>query len=150
MPTYDEDFYAWAHEQIRFLRERRIDLLDIEHLAGELDKVAKAKLRVLVDRTVKLLVHLFRWRYLPTERTDGLRAMIEAERSAVLERLQESPSFSNTTDEPSNYQMVWERALSEVTTDSQRDYFPDECPWSIDDVLSRGWLPAVVDSGTSG
>jgi hypothetical protein len=150
VPAYDEDVYAWAFEQVRFLRDGRFDLLDIEHVADEIEKVALTELHVLVNRIARLLVHLFKWQYLPTERTDGLRAMIEAERSAVLEGLEESPSLSCTTDAPSRYQMVWKCALFQITTESQRAYFPDECPWAIDDVLSRGWLPTVDELGTGG
>ena len=150
MPAYNEDFFAWALEQMQFLRERRVDLLDIEHLTDEIKKVTQTRLRAFVDRMMKLLVHLFSWQYLPTERTDGLKAMIEAERSAVLSGLKESPSLKGVTDDPDDYQRLWNCALSQVTTESQRDYFPDECPWSIDDVLSRGWLPAVSESGTGG
>lgn len=150
MPAYDEDVFAWAYEQMQFLRERRIDLLDIEHLTDALKKVARSEARELINKIVQLLVHLFKWQYLRTERTDGLRAMIEAERSVVLEVLKKSPSLSHTTDEPSDYRRIWDCALSRITTDSQRDFFPDECPWSIADVLSQGWLPTVDELGTGG
>ena len=43
MPAYDEDVFAWAFEQARFLREGRFDLLDIEHLADEIDDVWKTR-----------------------------------------------------------------------------------------------------------
>jgi hypothetical protein len=146
--AYDEDFFAWALEQMQFLQERRVDLLDVVHLADEIKKVSQTRLRVFVDRMLNLLVHLFRWQYLPTERTVGLKAMIEAERSEVLSGLKESPSLKGVTDDPDDYQSLWNCALSQITTESQQDYFPDECPWSIDDVLSRGWLPAVDEPET--
>jgi hypothetical protein len=147
VPAYDEDVFAWACEQMQFLREGRVDLLDIEHLTDELKKVAHSVVHEHVNAIVQLLVHLFKWQYLPTERTDGLRAMIEAGRSVVLEALEKSPSLSHTTDAPDQYQMVWDIAISRITTESQREYFPDECPWAFDDVLSRGWLPTVDESG---
>jgi hypothetical protein len=50
MPAYDEDVYAWAFEQARFLREGRFDLLDIEHLADEIENVAKEEVRELIKR----------------------------------------------------------------------------------------------------
>ncbi|WP_408529742.1 DUF29 family protein [Paraburkholderia nemoris] len=37
----DEDVFAWAVEQARFLREGRFDLLDIEHIADEIEDVGK-------------------------------------------------------------------------------------------------------------
>lgn len=142
MTAYDEDVFAWAFEQARFLREGRFDLLDIEHLADEIKAVGKTEVRELVKQISGLLAHLLKWQYLPSVRTGDWRAMIEAQRSGVLESLWDSPSLREMTEEPSNLQSIWEGALAQVTTETQRDYFPDECPWAIDDVLSEGWVPA--------
>lgn len=147
MPAYNEDVLAWAYEQMQFLRERRLDLLDIEHITDELKKIAHSVVHEHVNAIVQLLVHLFQWQYLPTERTDGLRAMIETARSVVLEALKKSPSLSHTIDTPDQYQMVWDIAISRMTRESQRGYFPDECPWAFNDAISRGWLPTVDESG---
>src|ERR1700737_4467338 len=58
MPAYDEDVFAWAFEQARFLREGRFDLLDIEHLADEIDDVWKTELRELIKQISALFVSL--------------------------------------------------------------------------------------------
>ena len=36
-PTYEQDFYAWALESARGLRERRFADIDIKHIAEELE-----------------------------------------------------------------------------------------------------------------
>lgn len=38
--------------------------------------------------------------------------------------------------------MIWADALAQATTETGGNWFPSECPWAIDDVLSEGWLPA--------
>lgn len=43
MPVaYDEDFYSWTQEQARFLREGRLELLDLAHLADEVESMGKS------------------------------------------------------------------------------------------------------------
>lgn len=37
---------------------------------------------------------------------------------------------------------MWADALAQAATENGHDSFPSECPWTIDDVLSEGWLPA--------
>ena len=142
MPTYDEDFCEWAFEQARFLRERRFGLLDIEHLADEIEDIAKAELRELTKQMSVLLAHLLKWNHLPAERTDSRSAMIEARRLDVADILDDSPSLRARIDEPRTFQLIWADALAQAATENGHDSFPSECPWTIDDVLSEGWLPA--------
>jgi hypothetical protein len=142
MPTYDEDVCAWAFEQARFLQERRFDLLDIEHLADEIEDIAKAELRELTKQMSVLLAYLLKWHYLPVERTGSRSAMIEARRLDVAEILEDSPSLRARLDEPRTRQLIWADALAQATTESGLDWLPSECPWTIDDVLSEGWFPA--------
>jgi hypothetical protein len=141
MPAYDEDFYAWAFEQARFLREGHFDHLDIEHLADEIENVVKAELRELTKQMSVLLAYLLKWRYLPAERTGSRSAMIEARRLGIAEILEESPSLRARIYEPRTFQLIWADALAQATTESGHDWFPSECPWAIDDVLSEDWLP---------
>lgn len=141
MPAYDEDVYAWAFEQARFLRERRFDLLDIEHLADEIEDIAKAELREFTKQMSVLLAYFLKWHYLPAERIDSRSARIEARRLDVADILDDSPSLRARIDEPRTFQLIWADALAQATTESGHDSFPSECPWSIDDVLSEGWLP---------
>jgi hypothetical protein len=142
MPAYDEDVYAWAFEQARFLREGQFDLLDIEHLANEIEDVAKAELHELTKQMSVLLAYLLKWHCRPAERTDSRSAMIEARRLDVAEILDDSPSLRARIDEPRTFQLMWADALAQAATENGHDSFPSECPGTIDDVLSEGWLPA--------
>ena len=41
--TYDTDIIAWANEQAALIRARRFDLLDLEHIAEEIEDVGKSE-----------------------------------------------------------------------------------------------------------
>jgi hypothetical protein len=142
MPAYDEDVYAWAFEQARFLREGRFDLLDIEHLADEIENVAKEEVREFIKRMSVLLASLLKWSYLPEERISSRSAQIEAQRLDVADILDDSPSLLAEIDEPGTAEVIWSDALAHGATGTRPDWLPLECPWSTDDVLSEGWLPA--------
>lgn len=47
---HQDDVVAWATEQARFLREGRLDLLDIAHLAEEIEDVGKREQRDLAPQ----------------------------------------------------------------------------------------------------
>ena len=55
MQTYETDVVAWAEEQSGLLRSGRFDLLDIEHIAEEIEDVGKSEQRELANRMALLL-----------------------------------------------------------------------------------------------
>ena len=42
MITYQQDVIGWANEQARLIRAGRFDLLDLEHIAEEIEDVGKS------------------------------------------------------------------------------------------------------------
>lgn len=46
---YEQDIVAWAREQAALLRAGRVDLLDLEHIADEIEDVGKSEQRELVS-----------------------------------------------------------------------------------------------------
>ncbi|MBK1704297.1 DUF29 family protein [Halochromatium glycolicum] len=40
---YEEDFFTWTQEQATYLRQGRLDLLDLEHLAEEVGDMGKSE-----------------------------------------------------------------------------------------------------------
>ncbi len=55
MQTYENDVIAWAEEQSGLLRSGQFDLLDIEHIAEEIEDVGKSEQRELANRMALLL-----------------------------------------------------------------------------------------------
>ena len=42
---YDQDFHAWANEQVGLLRAGRLSEADIEHIAEEIESLGKIEKR---------------------------------------------------------------------------------------------------------
>ena len=59
--AYEYDFYTWAMTNARLLREGKLEQIDIEHLAEELEGMGKTQQRVLISRLTVLLAHLMKW-----------------------------------------------------------------------------------------
>lgn len=57
---YEADVVAWANQQARLIRAGRFDLLDLEHIAEEIEDVGKSEQRELARRMAVLLAH-FKW-----------------------------------------------------------------------------------------
>lgn len=142
MQTYDKDINAWAVEQARLLRAGRFDLLDVEHVAGEIEEVGKSEQRELASRMAVLLAHLLKWQYQPERRGASWEKTIKAQRKEIAYSLDESPSLVPKLNEARWLDMVWARAVAQAVNETSLDCFPDQCPWAMEDeVLSEAWLP---------
>lgn len=142
MQAYEQDINAWAMEQARLLRAGRFELLDIEHIAGEIEDVGKSEQRELASRMVVLLAHLLKWAFQPERRGASWQKTITAQRKEIRYALDESPSLVPKLEEARWLDMVWARAIAQAVNETGLDCFPETCPWTIqDEVLSESWLP---------
>ena len=139
--SYSTDVVAWASEQARLIRAGRFDLLDLEHIAEEIEDVGKSEQRELANRMAALLALLLKWQYRPDRRGNSLARTIKERRKGVLIRLEEAPSLKNNLTETKWWDGVWADALAQANNETGVDTLPEICPWSEAEVLGEGWLP---------
>ena len=97
---YDQDIVAWANEQARLLRDQQFDLLDLEHIAEEIEDVGKSEQRELASRMAVLLRHLLKWQYQPARQGSSWQAPIWTQRERIKHRLKKTPSLKTCLDDP--------------------------------------------------
>ncbi|MBK1720462.1 DUF29 domain-containing protein [Thiocystis violacea] len=138
---YDRDVIAWANEQARLLRSGQFDRLDIEHLAEEIEDVGKSEQRELASRMALLLAHLLKWRFQPARRGRSWEATIRVQRDSLLRRLTRTPSLKRNLEDPDWWRDTWDDALTKAIEETGLSDFPDQCPWSVADILDPDWKP---------
>jgi hypothetical protein len=143
MQIYDEDLVAWAREQARHLREGRFELLDIEHLAEEIEDVGRSEQRELANRMAVLLAHLLKWRYQPERRGVSWQVTLSGQRERLRRRLEKTPSLKATLSDPDWWADAWLDARIEAARETgvEIQRFPAACPWTVEQILGEGWLP---------
>lgn len=138
---YDQDVIAWANEQARLLRAGHFDRLDIEHLAEEIEDVGKSEQRELASRVSVLLAHLLKWQFQPARRSRSWGATIRVQRDGLARRLQRTPSLRRSLDDPGWWRDAWGDPLASAIEETGLSDFPDQCPWSIAEILDQDWKP---------
>lgn len=139
--SYDMDVVAWANEQAGLIRTGRFDLLDLEHIAEEIEDVGKSEQRELANRMAVLLAHLLKWQYQPERQGNSWRNTIRAQRKEVGYLLDEAPSLRTKLSEARWVDMVWAKAVAQANEETGIDTFPETCPWNDADILREGWFP---------
>ena len=138
---YEEDFYAWTVEQSRLLRSGELSAIDAVNIAEEIESMGRSDRRELKSRLIVLLMHLSKWRHQPAARSRSWSATIDEQRLQIEGVLAESPSLRPMLAAmlPEAYAIARARAIAE--TGLADAVFPEACPFSQDDVLSRTFVP---------
>ena len=138
---YEEDFYAWTVEQARLLRLGELSAIDAANIAEEIESIGRSDRRAIESRLTVLLTHLLKWREQPSLRGASWSGTIREQRRRIEKLLRESPSLRPFVSE----------ALAEAYGEAREDAaeqaglpetdFPAECPFTVEQVLSRDFLP---------
>lgn len=141
--TYEQDVVAWAWEQARLLRAGRFELLDIEHIADEIEDVGKSEQRELANRMAVLLAHFLKWRFQEERRGRSWERTIRDQRAAIARRVKKMPSLKESLRDPEWWEDAWGDAVALAVKETGLDVtiFPDVRPWEADDILTPEWLP---------
>jgi hypothetical protein len=139
--TCEHDIVAWAGEQAALLRSGQFSALDVEHIAEEIEDAGKSEQRELANRPGVLLAHLLKWRLQAEHRGKSWTRTIAVQRKDVAYMLSETPSLRDKFDDAAWFDMVWAKAVLAAANETGLDVSPDDCPWSMKQILSRDFLP---------
>jgi Domain of unknown function DUF29 len=138
---YETDFYAWTRQQARLLRERRWDDVDLENVAEEIETLGRSDKRQIESRLRVLMAHLLKWKYQPGLRSPSWSGTITDERLRIEDMLKESPSLKRYPAKVFLRHYLGARLKASAQTGIAFDLFPEECPFTIEEVLDVDFFP---------
>ena len=139
--NYEADIIAWANEQAWLVRNRKFELLDVEHIAEEIEDVGKSEQRELGNRMTVLIAHLLKWQFQPERQGRSWELTIRNQRKAIQLHLKQVPSLKSKLNDFEWWEIVWGDAVYQASKETELDTFPETRLWSIDNILSDSWLP---------
>src|SRR3954451_22460738 len=93
LASYEEDFALWAAEQAALLRAGKLDRVDIENVAEEIESLGRSDKYEIDSRLEILLQHLLKWHFQPEKRSNSWKASIREQRIKIARILKASPSL---------------------------------------------------------
>jgi hypothetical protein len=142
---YDHDYYAWVQNQVRALREHRIEDIDFENVAEEIDDLGKSEKWSIESHLQTLIEHLLKLAYtqgMIRERNDRLwRGTVKLARAKIRRRLAQSPSLQGKMGEL--FAVAYDdgriKMLSRINLPEDR--VPTTAPWPLEQVLDDNFMP---------
>jgi len=149
--SYETDIVAWANQQAWLVRNKKFDLLDLEHIAEEIESVGISEQRELASRMAVLLQHLLKWQYQPERRGTSWQLTIRNQREKLKRRLKKTPSLKGCLTDEEWCADAWgdARDAAEKETGIPFEQFPEQCPWTMEQILADDWLPPFFTQSAS-
>ncbi|MDQ6435819.1 DUF29 domain-containing protein [Mesorhizobium sp. LHD-90] len=145
LTPYEVDFAQWCVEQGALLRAGRLDALDRENLAEEIESLGGSEEDEIGSRLNVLLTHLLKWRYQPDKRSSGWRGTIAEQRYRIGRRLKRSPSLRAFPAEVLVDEYKTARLLAAGKTGLPEQIFPETCPFVVDQILEESFFPDAAE-----
>lgn len=147
-PLYDRDFFEWTQREAAKLRAgqaARVNLdLDFENLAEEVESMGRGQLRALESALARVVEHLLKLEFSPSEQPRRLWGVsVRIHRQNAQGELDQSPSLHRRA----RLSVVYRSAIllveeSFIQHGEAVPEFPVECPYTLDQILDDGFLPA--------
>jgi hypothetical protein len=145
---YDRDYYTWACEQAR---EHRVDEIDWENLAEEVDDLASRHADALESHCETLIEHLLKLGNAPVQmKKDNLRlwrATVRNARHRITLLLKRNPGLAPRAEEL--FDDAWpvgrNDALAKLGLDD--DAIPESPSFSFQQAMNEDFLPGKAQPG---
>ncbi|HVW57647.1 MAG TPA: DUF29 domain-containing protein [Rhizobiaceae bacterium] len=140
----EADYARWCDEQGALLRSGKLDAIDRENLAEEIESLGRSERREIESRLNILLLHLLKWKFQSEKRKSGWKGSILEARRQLRRILAESPSLKNYPAQILREEYEIARLKAADETGLGEDNFPQECPFTMDDIFDETFLPADI------
>ena len=143
---YEQDFYRWTREQAALLEARQFEALDMANLVEEITSLGISQKHALGGHLKNLVLHLLTWHYQPRGRQTGhsWRSSIHNARDDIAVILEDSPSLRREVPGLLTRRYPAARLLAHDATELPLATFPQECPWTAEQLLDDDFWPDAV------
>ena len=137
---YNEDYYLWLKNTAQLIKEKRFAEVDAENLVEEIEDMGRSEKRALESNLVVLLLHLLKYKYQPSKRSNSWKASIREHRRRLRKAFLDSPSLKVYCEEvfAECYEDGRQQASDE--TGLSLETFPVESLFTISEVLDEEYL----------
>jgi Domain of unknown function DUF29. len=142
---YEQDFYAWTQQTAALIRTGQWSPLDQEALAEEVEDLGVSQHHAVSSDLYQVLIHLLKWQYQSRLRVEGhsWQDTIVEHRDRIERLCTRSPSLRRHLQDMLTEEYPRARRRACLQTGLTRTTFPEQCPWTLDQVLDPDFWPGT-------
>ena len=137
---YETEYDRWLEETIKILNTRQLDRLDYDNLIEELEALGrneKNAVESFLEQIIRLMLLYEYWQTEFAQNPNHSEAEIVNFRTKLKRRL--TTNLINHLE--AELLSIYRDALKFVKAQTKLDSFPEECPYTLKQLLDENWLP---------
>jgi hypothetical protein len=137
---YDTDFVEWTASTADLLRAGRLDEVDLEQVAEEIEDLGKRDRDAVRSQMLRMLKHLIKQRFQPERDGASWQTSIGDARGEIWVKMESSPGLRNHLGD--SIERIYARAVKDAVremglTRSAAAEIPQVCPYSLAELLGE-------------
>jgi hypothetical protein len=147
---YECDYYTWALVNAATIRERRLEDVDLDNVAAEIEDLGKSQESALESHLKVLLLHLLKLQYQPRRTTRSWQLTVREQRLALRKVLRSNPGLRREAKlrEILNDAYQEARVAAARETRLKEERFPLDCPWTFQQAEDDKFFPGKASPPT--
>ena len=141
---YESDFFGWTQQQVAYLRDGRLDLVDLGNVAEEIESLGKSQLAALTSSYRLIVMHLLKFLKQPERASSSWVRTIGRERGNLELLLDDNPGLKPRRAERFAKAYAVARRDAAVETGLDVSSFPVEPPFDVDQVEAHDFWPETA------
>ena len=137
---YESNYLQWLEETIKCLKARQLAEVDYENLIKELEDLAKNEKRRVRSLLEQIIRHLLLYQYWDLEKPRNANHCA-AEIISFRNQLNEDLSANLRKYLEDDFNRIYSNALDYVKAKTQLTNLPELCPYTLEQILDKNWLP---------
>jgi hypothetical protein len=137
LAAYEEDAYTWALQQAALLRAGRLEAIDAQNIAEEIEALGNSEYLKLESAYRVILLHLLKWDHQPSRRSASWAAAIKVQRIHATRTLKRNPGLKSRIDEALGEAYEIARIEATAETGLPESTFPAALPYDLDTLMTR-------------
>jgi hypothetical protein len=135
-PDYHKDGYGWAMAQAAMIRAGRIDSIDWENVAEEIESVGRQERSEYISHMIRVMAHMLKWEVQPDRRGMSWWLSIMNGRTDAQRVLDGNPSLKPQLTTMHQDALKYARRQAIVETGLKADFF-EAVTITQDDAMNR-------------
>jgi Domain of unknown function DUF29 len=140
-PLYERDFCLWVEEQVRLLKEGRLQQLDVVNLIDEIEGLGIHEKKAVESNLVVVLKHLLKYQFQPRRRSRSWLSSITEHRRRLRNDLATSPSLRPYARARFSECYRDSRRQALIETGLPEHALPSASPYTLEQALDPEFLP---------
>jgi hypothetical protein len=137
---YENEYDRWLTEMVELLKNRDLENLDYDNLIEELEVLGRSERNAVKSLLLQIIVHLMLYQFWQLEKERNANHWA-AEIITFRVQLEDKLTTNLRTYLADELPKIYQNALLIVHKKTQLTSLPEQCPYSLNQLLDKNWFP---------